>query len=270
MRDRLPAVLALAIPVLAGALYMALAGAPSHYPLINVCALALASLWILFGRGPHTALSRHLMTGVLLFTMLTPLAVSPELNSVTGDTVRRWFPLGPLTLHTGMLAMPGLCVLAARNRALGAPILLAALGTAYLQPDAATGFAITFAAVGLHHVTKDWKVGVVAVIGFVASLMMAVRGELPPQPFVERVLVDAAAISPIVAVALALAVAAAFALLLFAIPFDRAKRFTLAGLLFGFALMALMNSYPAPLIGFGAAPILGFGLALGLHRIPLR
>jgi len=270
IRDRVPALLALAIPVLAGALYMVLAGAPSHYPLTNLGALALACLWIAFGRGPHTALSRHLMTGILLFTLLTPLAVSPEVTSVTGDKVLRWFPLGGISLHTGMLVAPGLCVLAARNRALAAPILLAAIGLVWFQPDAATGFALTFAAVGLHHVTRDWKVGLVAVIGFVASLMMAVRGELPPQPFVERVLVDAADTSIFLSIALGLALAACFALILFAIPFDRAKRFTLAGLLFGFAIMSLMSAYPAPLIGYGAAPILGFGIALGLHRIPQR
>ncbi|WP_338244134.1 hypothetical protein [Aurantiacibacter hainanensis] len=270
IRDRLPALLALAIPVLAGSLYMLLAGAPSRYAITNCAALALACLWIVGGRGPHTSTSRHLLTGTLLLVLLAPLAVSPQVPSVTGEVVRRWFPLGPLTLHTGMLVTPALCMLAARHRTLGAPTLLAALVIAYLQPDAATGFALTFAAVGLHHVTRDWKVGIVAVIGFFASLVMAVRGELPAQPFVERVLVDAAAINPALAIALGLALAAAFALVLFSIPFDRTKRFTLAGLLFGFALLALMSSYPAPLIGYGAAPILGFGLALGLHRIPQR
>ncbi|GAA5051904.1 hypothetical protein GCM10023208_12250 [Erythrobacter westpacificensis] len=269
-RDRVPALLALAIPVLAGALYMALAGAPAHYALANLGALAIACLWILGGRGPHTSLSRHLMTGVLLFTLLTPLAVSPEAISVTGDRVMRWFPLGSVNLHTGMLVAPALCVLAARHRTLGAPILLAAIACVWFQPDAATGFALTFAAVGLHHVTRDWKVGAVAIAGFFASINMALRGELPPQPFVERVLVEAAGMSIFLAIALGLALAASFALMLFAIPFDREKRFALAGLLFGFAVLALMSTYPTPLIGYGASPILGFGLALGLHRIPKR
>lgn len=270
IRDRLPALLALAIPVASGALYMALAGAPSHYALLNLGALALACLWILGGRGPHTALSRHMLAAIMLLVMLSPLVVGPEMTSITGDRVVRWFPLGPLNLHTGMLATPALCVLAARNRQLAAPILLAAVLASLVQPDAATGFALTFAAVGLHHVTKDWKVGLVAVIGFFASLLMAVRGELPPQPFVERVLVDAAGGNLLLAIALALALVASFALILFAIPFDRAKRLTLAGLFFGFGIMALMSNYPTPLIGFGAAPILGFGIAFGLHRIPLK
>lgn len=256
--------------MLAGALYMALAGAPSHYALVNLAALALACLFILIGRGPHTAPSRHLLVIALVVFMLSPLVVGPELTSITGDRVVRWFPLGPIALHTGMFAAPALCVLAARNRKLAAPILLVALAAALFQPDAGTGFALTFAAVGLHHVTKDWKVGAVAVLGFFASLLMAVRGELAPQPFVERVLMDAAEHSVIVAIALALSLAATFALILFAIPFDRAKRFALAGLFFGYAVMSLMAPYPAPLIGYGAAPILGFGLALGLHRIPSR
>ncbi|MWV28385.1 hypothetical protein [Aurantiacibacter rhizosphaerae] len=270
LRDRLPAIAALAIPVLAGALYMALAGAPSHYALTNIGALALASLWIVAGRGPHTATSRHILAIAMLVVMLAPLAVSPQMQSITGDRVMRWFPLGPLALHSGMLATPALCMLAARNRLLAAPILLAALVASFFQPDAATGFAITFAAVGLHHVTKDWKVGAVAAIGFFASIRMALIGQLPPQPFVERVLIDAASQNLLLAGALAAALIATFVLLLSAIPFNRAKRFTLAGLFFGFGVMALMSNYPTPLIGYGAAPILGFGLALGLHRIPQR
>lgn len=270
MRDRLPALLALAIPVLAGALYMALAGAPSHYAIVNCGALALACLWIVTGRGPHTALSRHLLAIIMLTLMAGAMWVGPELQSVSGDRVARWFPAGPLNLHTGMVASPALCVLAARNRQLAAPILLAALFIALLQPDAGTGFALTFAAIGLHHVTRDWRVGVVAIIGFLASIRMALIGELPAQPFVERVVIDAADTSVIAAIALGAALLAAFLLILFAIPFDRAKRFTLAGLLFGFSIMAMMSNYPTPLIGYGAAPIIGFGLALGLHRIPKR
>ena len=270
IRDRLPALLALAIPVLAGAAYMALAGAPAHYAWINLGALVIVAPWIIHGRGPHTATSRHLLTVAMLVLLLAPLAVSPSLPSVTGEPVRRWFPVGALALHTGMLALPALGMLAARNRTLAAPILLAALAAVFLQPDAASGFAITFAAVGLHHVHRDWKVGLVAAAGFVASLMMAMRGELAPQPFVERVLVDAAQTSVLATVLLVLAFGACFALTLLALPFDRAKRFTLAGLLFGFGIMSLMSHYPAPLIGYGAAPILGFGLAFGLHRIPKR
>lgn len=270
IRDRLPALLALAIPVLCGAAWMAASGAPSHYALVNLGALALASFWIITGRGPHTSLSRHILLGALLIVLLSPLLFGPELISITGDRVVRWMPLGPLALHTGMLTVPALTVLAARNRPLAAPILLVALLGALFQPDAATGFAITFAAVGLHHVTRDPKVGVVCALAFFASIFMALHGEIAPQPYVERALVDAAMQSVFLGLTLALALAASFALILFAAPFAPEVRFALAGLLFGFAIMALISNYPTPFIGYGAAPILGFGLAFGLHRIPAR
>lgn len=265
-RDRVQALLALAIPVLAGAAWMALAGAPSTYPLTNLVALAIMSGWILLGRAPHTAPSRHMLTAVLLLVMLFALVSGPYVLSITQDPVARWVTFGSLSLHAGMIAVPPLAVMAARNRQLAVPILLLALFAALLQPDAASGFAVLFAAVGIHHVTRDWKVGLVAIAAFVASIAMALRGEIAPQPFVERVLVDAAGQSIVLAAALAIALAVGFALVLFAIPFGRAPRFALAGALFGFIVMAQMSTYPMPLIGYGAAPIIGFGIALGLHR----
>ncbi|WP_052761782.1 hypothetical protein [Aurantiacibacter luteus] len=266
----MPAQLALVLPVAVGGFWMAWAEAPARYTSTNALALSVVIPWVLWGRGPHTASSRHILAAVLIAIMLAAVWVGPEATSITQHTVRRWFPLGPISLHTGMLVTPALCILAARNRVLAAPLLLAGIGAALLQPDAATGFALTFAAVGLHHVKRDWRVGGTAIVGFFASLWMAVRGEMPPQPFVENVLTQAAEGSIAFAVLLAASMVASFCLILFAIPFDRAKRFTLAGLFFGFVVTALMAPYPMPLIGYGAAPILGFGLALGLHRIPLR
>jgi len=270
IRERLPAMLALAIPVVCGAAWMALSGAPAHYALVNLGALALACLWIIGGRGPHTALSRHILLGALLIILLCPLLIGPELTSITGDRVVRWLPMGPLALHSGMLAAPALAVMAASNRRYGAGFLVAGALAVMFQPDAATGFAFTFAAVGIHHVTRDWKFGVAAILGFFASITMALAGEIPPQPFVERVLVEATLQSIFLGLALAAASIASFALILFAAPFAREVRFALAGTLFGFAIMALMSNYPTPFVGYGAASILGFGLALGLHRIPVR
>ena len=269
-KARAASAVALALPVVAGALWMAWGGAPTLYWATNLAALALAVLFALTGRGPHTRFSRHLLVGVLIAVLLAPLVVGPEATSMTGDRVVRWFPLGAFSLHTGMFAVPPLAVLAARNRRYGPYFLLAALGAALFQPDAATGFAITFAAVGIHHVTKDWRMGAVVIAGFLASIWMALAGEVPPEPFVERVLQDAFGASMLVGLALALALALSFCLMLFAAPLSREKRFAVAGALFGFTIMAMMSHYPLPLVGYGAAPILGFGLALGMKRVPLR
>lgn len=261
VRARLAAALPLLVPVLAGLAYLAAFAAPHSYLLTNVAALGLVLLWIGVGPALDGLVVRRLATVTLLVLLFVPLASGPSLGGMN-----RWLPLGPLTIHAGMLALPSLAVLAARDPDYGAPILLTALLAAFLQPDAATGFAVTFAAVALHDVTKDWKIGVTAVIAFFATLVMAMRGELPPQPFVERVFVDLIGPAPLAAAALFVALMAGFFLMLWTAPAPRAVRYAMAGALFGFALMAVLSHYPTPLVGYGAAPILGFGLALGLAR----
>jgi len=52
----------------------------------------------------------------------------------------------------------------------------------------------------------------------------------------------------------------------FGLNHPRPIRLAIGGTLFGFAIMSLMNVYPAPLLGFGAAPIIGYALALALPR----
>lgn len=261
VRIRLLACLPLAVPVLAGLAYLAAFRAPPNYILVNAGALLAALLWIALA-PPVTGLKpRRAVTIALLALLFLPMLTGPAVSGVT-----RWIPLGPMTIHAGMLAVPALTALAARDPDYGAPILLIALFAAFLQPDAATGFALTFAAVAVHDVAKDSKIGVTAIIGFFASLVMAVRGELPPQPFVERIFHDLIGASPLAAAALFAALVAGFLLTLWTAPAPRPVRYAIAGSLFGFALMALLSHYPAPLIGYGAAPILGYGLALGLSH----
>lgn len=259
LKHRLPALLALAMPVLAGLACLAALGAPTRYLAVNAGALVLATAWILYGQAPRTAKPRRILMLVLLALLFVPLLTGPHL-----DGIARWLPLGPFMLHAGALAFPALAVLAAREKDYVAPSLLVALLAAFLQPDAALGFAVVFAAVGLHDTMRDWQIGLVVIIGFLASIMMALNGELPAQPFVERVLVEVALARPLLGLALFAALLTGFVLMLRAVPLDRHARFALAGSLFGFSLMAILSNYPSVLIGYGAAPILGYGFALGL------
>ncbi len=257
------ALLALAIPVLGGLAFLWLAHAPTQYVAVNATALvggliAMAAL----PRIDSPAATRSNAV-ILIAPLFLPLITGPAISGIA-----RWLPLGPVVLHSGMLAVPLLVVLAARDERYTEPILLVAIFAALLQPDGATGLALTFAAVGLYNATRDWKAGVVAGTGFIASLVMWMRGELPAQPFVERVLVDAAMVEPLAAVGLFLALIASFFLILHALPGAKAPRHALAGTLFGFSLAAVLSNYPSALIGYGAAPILGFGLALSQFAKP--
>jgi hypothetical protein len=251
---------AIAVPAIAGIVWLGLSDAPARYAAINAGALALALLWIAIGRAPETANGRRALVLVLLAILFAPLATGPVINGVA-----RWLPLGPVTLHAGSLVIPAITVLAARMRQQAATILLVAILAALLQPDAASGFALTFAAVGLHHIGRDWKVGVAAIAGFFASIHAAINGLLPAQPYVERVLVELAGSAPLVALGLSAALVAGFLALVRSPGIAATERYALGGALFGFALMGWMSNYPSILIGYGASPILGFGIALGLR-----
>ncbi|MFC3100706.1 hypothetical protein [Altererythrobacter lauratis] len=258
--NRLPALLALGVPVLAGMGAMALLGAPSGHVLINAAALA-AGVTLLLAWPPVLSNRRsgRTLTLVLLALLYVPWIAGPDLAGIT-----RWIALGPITLHAGLLAIPALCVVAARDPDYAAPVFLAALLACLLQPDAASAFALTFAAVGIHHATRDWKLGVVAIAGFFAMLAAAVRGELPAVEYADRVLVQYAAANAALALGLFASLVASFSLMALVLPAEPPARLALAGSLFGFSVMGVMSNYPSPLIGYGAAAILGYGLALGL------
>lgn len=265
MKARLPGLLALATPVLAGIAYLVLMGAPASYAAVNAAALGIAGLLVLLAPSLPDIRTRRVIAVVLIALLFVPLLTGPYINGIA-----RWLPLGPFTLHSGALFLPALAVLAARDEDYAPPILLAALLAATLQPDAATGLAVMLAAVGLYNAGGDWRMVPVAGIAFFASLVAGLRGELPAQPFVERVLVHLAMTRPLAAFGLALALLASFLLMAHAIRAPKPVRHALAGSLFGFSLAALVSNYPSILIGYGAAPILGFGLAIGLATAAFR
>ncbi|WP_128892941.1 hypothetical protein [Erythrobacter sp. HKB08] len=254
------ALLALGIPVLAGIAYLAAFGAPQAYWMTNAAALAGAMLLVLVGLPRLSMRGARVAMTALIAAIVLPLLIGPEVSGVT-----RWISVGPVTLHTGSLFIPALAVLASRDGDYAAAWLGLAVVVTLRQPDAASVFALTGAAVGIYMARGDWKVGLVVVAGFFAGILAALRGELPAQPFVERVLVDLVSAMPALALGLLLALVAGFYLMSHGLARPKHERFALAGTLFGFSLMAILSNYPSVLIGYGASPILGYGLALSLR-----
>ncbi|GAB5349358.1 hypothetical protein [Alteriqipengyuania sp. 357] len=255
-RERFPALIAIALPVLAGLASMALFGAPHGYLIVNGSALLAAGAILLIGMPRFDRRAVRIAGGVFVLIFALPLLSGPHMNGIA-----RWLPVGPFILHAGMLTIPALAVLAGRERLWGPVALFAAILIALVQPDFASAFALTGAATGLYQVRPDWRIGIVIIIGFLVAISAALRGELPPAPFVERVLQDASSASPIMAVALALSLAIATLVMLFGTGLPRTARYPLGMSLFGFLVAALISNYPTPLAGYGAAAIIGFALA---------
>ncbi|WP_375291115.1 hypothetical protein [Qipengyuania sp.] len=258
MKGRAMAVLALAIPVLAGLAYLWTFDAPSSYLAVNGGSLVLAAVWIALAPPQGGTVVRRVLLMCTLVLLFVPLLTGPAI-----DGVARWLPLGPVTLHAGMLMVPLLVVLLGKEPEYAPALLSVALLAAFLQPDMATGAALMLAAFGLYDATKDWRYGAFAAVAFVISLVAAIQGELPPQPFVERVIFLLARTDPVGALGLLVALVASFFLMASAVPGPDASRKALAGSLFGFCFAGIVSNYPSALIGYGAAPILGYGLALG-------
>ena len=259
VRQRLSVLLALAIPVLAGLAYLSFAGAPSRYLAINGGALVLGLAAALLVSKPASAGARRSLAIAMLAALFLPLLIGPSIAGVA-----RWLPLGPFALHSAGLLLPPLLALALTDEKFAAPILVGALCAGLLQPDAAIGIVIAFASAASYRVTGDKRVGLVSLLALFATVIMAMRGNPPPEEFVERVLVDATASSAVAGAGLVMALATSLFLILRAIPAPKAIRHALAASLLAFTVLSLLGDYPSVLIGYGAAPILGFGIALAL------
>ena len=260
----MPAVGALALPVLTGAAWMVARGAPDIYPLANLAALGFAAVLILL--RPITFRTRWLgvVSAVCVAAMALTLVLSPEVNGV-----RRWLAIGPFALNAGLLFVPLLAALLGRDPRATLIAVFALLAIALLQPDAATAFAVSGMATGIYLVSGRWSDGVAALAAFGTGLLASVRGVLPPQPFVERMVVDAALVSLPAGLVLLIASVAAFCLMAFATPAAPRVRAGVAGSFAGYSIAAFVADYPTPLLGYGVAAIVGYALPFAV-RWPQR
>ena len=259
---------ALWVPGLGGAIFLIRAGAPLTFAATNLVALALA-LGTILSEGVRCGPgARRVVSAALVALLALPLLTGQDV-----DGVARWLPLGPLALHSGMVAVPLLVVCAATDADVrwGAALLVAAMTCAAIQPDAATALALAFTAATLTVLSRSPAMALTAVLGIIAVAFALRSDGPPPQPFVEDVLPQLWATQPIAAILLGATLAwSAFILLTLEAP-SRLPALASTAALAGFVAMSFLGAYPTPLIGYGAAPFIGFGLAFaGLTRFATR
>jgi uncharacterized membrane protein YhdT len=249
---------ALVVAVLSGMVWMVVAGAPPHYPVINGVAL-IAALGLSRLRIPVGTVFAMIVTA--LFWL--PLVIGPEL-----DGVRRWVSIGPVTLHIGMLVLPTLVVILHRlTTPWSLALVMAATAAIAFQPDTASALALAtgLAAIALKHQTRvAIGAAMISLIGFAVTLYRP--DPLQPVHFVETVFQDAWVNHPVLAVAMGVAV---INLLVARRPSEPNDQ-SIAAVIAGFTVASLFGAYPVPFIGYGTAAILGYGLAIAAARTDHR
>lgn len=246
-----------------GLAYLAMAGAPASFLMINLGALVLGLLvlgfLVLAERADLAPGALNILLGASL------LAVSQF--GVSADGVTRWVALGALTIQPGLMLVPVMLALFARSRdALSLfGLILAALALA-LQPDRAMAGALAAGAVALVFTRPSRNVLIVAGVaaaGFAATL--ALPDPSPAVPFVDRILYSSFDVHPLagLAVLLGSALLIAPALQLWrAEANDRASYAVFGATWAAIVLAAALGNYPTPLVGYGGSAIVGYLLSL--------
>ncbi|HEX6376580.1 MAG TPA: hypothetical protein VFZ91_12770 [Allosphingosinicella sp.] len=255
-----------------GLAYMAAAGAPPRYLVVNLAALVLgASLWLGFGAAARPRPGRD---GLAVLILSLPL-IATALFGVAVDGASRWINVGPLSLQVSLIVLPAMIVLYARSAdAVGsAGITLAALALA-AQPDRAMA-GVLAAGMGAVLLTRRGRLPAVAsaaaVTGFGAAMLRP--DALPAVPFVDRVLYTAFDVH---AGAGAAVVAGCFLLLGPALtgtlrrPEERPAMAAFGACWAAAVAAAALGNYPTPLVGYGGSAVLGYLLSVALLPSPVR
>ncbi|HEX9964391.1 MAG TPA: hypothetical protein VGB04_05340 [Allosphingosinicella sp.] len=254
-----------AVAVAMGMAYMAAAGAPSRYLLMNLAALVLgASLWLALGRA---AGSRLAAAGPAVLA----LAAALLLTALFGTSVQgasRWVSVGPLSLQISLIVLPVMIVLHARKPdAIGTAGMIVAAAALAAQPD--RGMAgVLAAALLVLAVSRPGRAAAVAAAASAAGFGWTLLrpDSLPAVPYVDRVLYTAFDIHPLAGVAVAMGAAALVVPVVGAwkAGSDRSVLLAFGGCWSAVIVAAALGNSPTPLVGYGGSAVLGYLLSVAL------
>lgn len=246
-----------------GMTYLAAAGAPFRYLIVNLAALILgASLWLALGRAAcarlrHSGLMVLGLAGALLLTAFFGLAA---------DGASRWVSVGPLKVQVSLVVLPVMVVLYARQPdATGTAGMAAAALALAVQPDRAMAGVLAAGLVGLLW-ARTSRLPLLAAIAAIAAFGWTfLAPDAPPAvPYVDRILYTAFDVHPLAGLAVVIGAAA---LALPALAATRAATEARPALIaFGacwltVVVAAALGNHPTPLVGYGGSAILGYLLS---------
>ncbi|HEY0028766.1 MAG TPA: hypothetical protein VGC35_12940 [Allosphingosinicella sp.] len=253
---------------LLGMMYMAAAGAPARYLVVNAAAFLLGLVAL---GGFAGAASRRFGSAVTILFGLCLLATA--LFGAAADGAARWIFIGPLGVQVSLVVVPFMIVaFAGRPDAAGfAGIAAAALALA-IQPDRAMAAVLALGMVVLLSSRPSrWSAlaALAAAAGFTAAL--ARPEALPAVPFVDQILYTAFDVHPLAGAAVLLGSALLPVAAIAGWRRDPDRRhlyLTFAAVWLGCILAAAVGNYPTPVVGYGGSFILGY--LLSLAALPTR
>lgn len=250
--------------VLCGCALLMVMGAPVRMPLMNAAAflIGLALLGIVHGARRLGASALHADWVLICLALVLPVTAWAGAEM---DGVSRWLVVAGITIQPSLVVAPLLAIAfaAGQSRMRLLAIALASAGLA-MQPDPG-GAAMLFLGLSapLLIPANRRAFGMIAagLSGATLALSVAKSVGLPPAPFVEEVIGQAALHGPLPALLAALAIGLLF------MPVRTATR----SLAFAFAATwaaglgaSLAGPYPTPVLGFGGSAVLGYVLGVGL------
>ena len=252
--------------VVLGLAYMAAAGAPARYMIVNLAALLLgAMMWL--GLGPRAgawlARSGWPVVALALFLLATALF------GAAVDGAARWVRVGPINVQISLVVLPALTILYARRPdAIGTVgVGMAALALA-VQPDRAMAGVLAACMAAILFVTRDRRSAlalIMAAAAFVATLLRP--DALPAVPFVDRILYTAfdvhAAAGMAVVTGCLMLVLPGFSRR-FEVEDQRAAILAFGACWAAVAIAAALGNYPTPLVGYGGSAVLGYLLSAAM------
>jgi cell division protein FtsW (lipid II flippase) len=250
--------------VLTGCTLLIVMNAPARMPLMNAAAflIGLAVLGIIQVSKRFGVAERQADWTLLCLALLLPLTA---LTGLQMDGVSRWLVVAGITVQPSLIVTP-LLALAFAARQSVIRLAAVALGCAGLimQPDpgGAAMLLLGLAAPLALRANCNTMTLVASVMSVGALIIAAARAvDLPPVPFVEQVLAQAANQGPLPGFLAVLAIAFMF---LPARNGRRAAACAFAGIWAAAFAASLIGPYPTPVVGFGGSAVLGYVLSVGL------
>lgn len=270
LRRATPAAAAIpALAVLVGFVVGTRHGAPPLAFVPNVVGMALGSAAFFVARRRSAMLTRRapLLAAVAVLALLLTLAC-PGI-----DGVRRWIPVGVLSIHVSAVVAPVLlwAIHAVRSEATAVALIGATCVVHVLQPDAGQATAFGCAALVLYARSDSAgraarALGCALAVGGIAIAWLR-ADPLAPVDHVERVLRLALEAGwPLALAACAALVALLVPMVWLARESSSSRRRSLAASLGTYTVTSLavteLGHFPVPVLGAGVGPVLGWYAAL--------